>query len=400
MKVVAVSHSCVTDVNQQLYVAMQTLPDVEVELIVPIEWKSEYTGEMMTPRLLPDVRFPVHFLPVGVPGHISLYYFKQLLSTDQASKISLHAGNCRSVKEILRNTRPDIVFVDEEPWSLSAAQVAGTCRHLKIPYVCYTKQNIFKRYPLPFRLLERRIYRSAAAIIALSEEVREVLRCKGFQGNCPLLAHACDLALFKPSDSTDLRARLGLHGLVIGYMGRFVPEKGLDSLVEAVGAVARQQSAQAVSLLLVGSGVEEAHLRELAAGAGIGERTVFAGVVPHREAGNYMNCMDLFVLPSLTTPRWKEQFGRVIVEALACGVPVVGSDSGQIPFLIADTEGGLVFHEGDASDLAVKLGSLVQDAVYRKAVGERGRAAVEARYTYPAIASELARILRDAMQSK
>jgi glycosyltransferase involved in cell wall biosynthesis len=375
MKVVAISHSCITDVNQALYVALHSLADTEVELVVPKSWRSEYANAMFGPRLLPGVTFPVHALPISSPGNNSLHFY------------------LRGLAGVLRSARPDIVFVDEEPWSLACAQARRLCARQRLPYVCYTKQNIYKQYPLPFRLLERSVYRSAAAIVALSEEVRAVLQRKGYRGACPLLAHACDLSLFSPQDSRQLRSSLGLNGFVVGYMGRFVPEKGLDSLVAALAKAKAEIAGRRLSLLLVGAGVEEDKLRIATDGLGLTKDVVFAGVVPHVEAGRYMNCMDAFVLPSLTTPRWKEQFGRVIVEAMACGVPVLGSDSGEIPYLIADTKGGLVFHEGNADDLAEKLRHIVTDDALHAELSRAGAASVHARYTYPAIAAELRTVM-------
>jgi hypothetical protein len=200
MRVLAVSHSCVTDVNQQLYVSLRRLPGVHVELVVPEVWKSDYSGALQRPSLLPELGIPVHHLPVSVPGHVSLHFYR------------------RGLAKAILAAAPDIVFADEEPWSLPLAQLAPICARLGVPLVCYTKQNIWKRYPAPFSWIEQRTYRRAAAIIALSEEVQAVLRAKGFRGPCPILAHGCDLALFHPQPSEAGRAALGLHGTVIGYM--------------------------------------------------------------------------------------------------------------------------------------------------------------------------------------
>lgn len=378
MKLLAVSHSCVTDVNQQLYVALNRLPGVRAELVVPAQWKSGLDQHLRAPQRLEGSQVPLHPLPVSMPGNTSLFFFR------------------RGLAGLFHTVRPDLVFLDEEPWSLSAAQMARLCRRYKIPLVVYTKQNILKRYPPPFRWIERRTYETAAAILALSEEVRDVLRNKGYSGPCPLLPHGCDLSLFFPAASDEKRAQLGLEGLVIGYMGRLTQDKGLETLIEAT-ALLHAEGLKQVSLLIVGGGRHEAELKRLAAAEGLGERCLFTGVAPHREAGSYLNCMDLFVLPSRTRPNWKEQFGRVIVEALACGVPVVGSSSGQIPYLIADTGGGLTFREGDANDLAAKLRLLAEDPARRTALGQAGKEAVRCRYTYDAVAQQLYGILREAL---
>ena len=378
MKILAISHSCVTDVNQQLYVALSQIPNVEINLVIPVNWKSEYTGKTIVPSCLPGVDFSVHSLPAGVPGHNSLHFY------------------WRRLYDVIRKFDPDIVFLDEEPWSLIALQTTVICSRLKKKLVCYTKQNIYKSYPIPFKWIEQKVYHSAAAIIALSEEVKSVLRQKGFAGSCPLLAHACDIQLFYQGDAKELREKLGLQGLVIGFMGRFVPEKGLTTLIQALLLITEKRLDTKISALFVGSGPEESTLKQITSASDKNINFVFAGSVPHLEAGHHLRCMDIFVIPSRTTPSWKEQFGRVIIEAMACGIPVVGSDSGQIPVLIQSTSGGLTFEEGNAEDLAEKLLCLINDPAKRARLGKIGQAAVRSSYTYEAVAQQLHGILVDA----
>jgi glycosyltransferase involved in cell wall biosynthesis len=110
--------------------------------------------------------------------------------------------------------------------------------------------------------------------------------------------------------------------------------------------------------------------------------------------------LDVLVLPSRTTPTWKEQFGRAIVEALWCGVPVVGSDSGEIPWLIGLTGGGLVFAEGDRAALAAQLARLRMDPQLRRELAATGRAAVERLFSVPAATDRLEGLLAHAIESR
>jgi glycosyltransferase involved in cell wall biosynthesis len=105
-----------------------------------------------------------------------------------------------------------------------------------------------------------------------------------------------------------------------------------------------------------------------------------------------MNALDLFVLPSETRPNWREQFGRVLVEAMACGVPVVGSDSGEIPTVVGDA--GLSFPEGDAARLAECLRSLLADAALREELAQRGRERVLELFTVEQVAAQHYEIYR------
>ena len=110
--------------------------------------------------------------------------------------------------------------------------------------------------------------------------------------------------------------------------------------------------------------------------------------------------LDVLVLPSRTTPTWKEQFGRVIVEALWCGVPVVGSDSGEIPWLIELTGGGLVFPEGDRDRLAEQLEKLREEPALRRQLAETGRLAVEGLFSVAAATDPLERMLVGALTAR
>jgi glycosyltransferase involved in cell wall biosynthesis len=104
--------------------------------------------------------------------------------------------------------------------------------------------------------------------------------------------------------------------------------------------------------------------------------------------------MDVLVLPSRTTPRWAEQFGRVLVEAQSCGIPVIGSDSGEIPWVIQVTGGGVIFPEGDDEALAGELILLRDDVEKRLALGERGRERARALFSVRAVADKMENLLR------
>jgi glycosyltransferase involved in cell wall biosynthesis len=125
---------------------------------------------------------------------------------------------------------------------------------------------------------------------------------------------------------------------------------------------------------------------------------VFTGGVADTAVPDYLACMDALVLPSRTTPSWAEQFGHVLIEAMAAGVPVVGSSSGAIPEVIG--EAGLVFPEGDAAALRAQLATLFDDPALRKRLIERGRARVERLYTNERIALAQRDIYRQVLAAR
>jgi len=132
----------------------------------------------------------------------------------------------------------------------------------------------------------------------------------------------------------------------------------------------------------------------------LSDRIQKVGFVPHDQAPEYLSAFDLLVLPSETRPHWKEQFGRVIIEALACGTPVVGSDSGEIPNVIAATKGGVVFPEGQPQALAEQLRSLILNPSLRSHLVEQGRQTVQSHYTNSALAQSFASTIAAAVTQR
>jgi glycosyltransferase involved in cell wall biosynthesis len=263
---------------------------------------------------------------------------------------------------LLREVQPDVIDIWEEPWSLVCAQVIALARRIcpKAKIIVETEQNIYKRLPFPFAQFQSYSLKYADAMVARSTEASAVLRQKGYQGPVRVVPNAVDCDLFEPLSAAERRERrlaLGWGGpedFVYGYVGRLVPEKGLSDAVAALALLPEN-----ARLVFIGEGTMQEALKAQARELNVASRVVFAGSKPLTELPGVMNAMDVLILPSRTTPSWKEQFGRVLIEAGACGIPVVGSNSGAIPEVIAD--GGLVFPEGDAAALAGCLRRLSED---------------------------------------
>jgi glycosyltransferase involved in cell wall biosynthesis len=227
--------------------------------------------------------------------------------------------------------------------------------------------------------MRRSVLQRASFVAARSQTAANLVRFWGAQGKVAFVPHAV------PDWKVDQSLRPE-RPFTIGYAGRLVPEKGLEDLLAAV----RRLEAP-VELLLVGNG----ELRSMLEGQPIpGSRVrVVTGLRHEQMAVGYAG-MDVLALPSRTTAHWKEQFGRAIVEALWCGVPVVGSDSGEIPWLIDLTKGGVTFPEGDIGALTARLAELRDDPRSRARLGADGRAAVERMFTVSAVAD----VTRDLLE--
>ena len=107
---------------------------------------------------------------------------------------------------------------------------------------------------------------------------------------------------------------------------------------------------------------------------------------PHDGVADYVNAMDFLCAPSETAAHWREQFGRMIIEAFACAVPVLGSDSGEIPYVIG--EAGTVVREGDAHAWQTAISTLVEDSTRRRELGQRGLARAQSTYAWPVVARQ------------
>jgi glycosyltransferase involved in cell wall biosynthesis len=240
-----------------------------------------------------------------------------------------------------------------------------------------TAQNILHRYPAPFRWLEQRAFRKVAAAYVCSETVTEVLRTKGFKKEVATIPFGVNTEAFKPCD----RRQSNLEdGPTIGFVGRMLPGKGLDVLAKSLAKLERLKW----RLLVVGDGPERENFIHTLGHAGLLDRVTFTGSMSYELVPQHFREMDILVIPTQTTARIREQFGRVIVEAMASGVPVIGSTCGAIPEVISDA--GLIFPEGDATALAAQLQKALGNSDLREQLSRAGRARVEQHYTWEEVA--------------
>jgi glycosyltransferase involved in cell wall biosynthesis len=165
---------------------------------------------------------------------------------------------------------------------------------------------------------------------------------------------------------------------VVGYLGRFVAEKGLRVLMAALDAQRTPWRA-----LLLGGGKLEDKLRAWAAKYPDSRVRVLTNVA-HDQVAPYVAAMDVLAAPSQTTRTWKEQFGRMLIEGMACGVAVVGSDSGEIPYVIGDA--GVVVGEADLPGWTRAIGELLENPARRHELGARGRSWAESSFAWPIVA--------------
>lgn len=357
-----ISRACLIGAYQSKLEAIASHPDIELTAVVPAFWREGNRVVRLEQAYTEGYQLIV--APVALNGRFHLHYFPTAAS-------------------LLASVRPDLLHMDEEPYNLASYHALRAARRAGVRSLFFSWQNIERRYPMPFRHLERWVYGAASAAIAGTTGAAEVLRRKGYQGTLRVIPQfGVDPNLFRPATGG-----AGDRPFTIGYAGRLVPEKGLDTLVEAVAGLEGEWR-----LLLCGWGPWRARLERDLVRRGLMARVTFRDGVAATEMPAHYAAMDVLVLPSRTRSNWKEQFGRVLIEAMACGVPVVGSDSGAIPGVIGDA--GLIFPEGDAVALRGHLATLMADPRQREDLGARGRQRVLDCFTQKRVAEQTVDLYR------
>jgi glycosyltransferase involved in cell wall biosynthesis len=276
----------------------------------------------------------------------------------------------------------DVVHGWEEPYVIASAQIARGIQP-GARFVPATFQNISKHYPLPIDRVERRVMSRADAWIAFGQTVYDTLRDRPGYTDKPsrVLSPGVDTKIFRPDPvaRANIRNRLGWRSdePVVGFAGRFVQEKGVDILLHAF-----THSEQRWNVLFVGGGALIARIESLRLQHP--SRVRLARDIGHSDMPSYLRAMDLLCAPSRTTVRWREQFGRMLIEAMACGVPVVASDSGEIPYVVQDA--GVLISENDVAQWTERIDRLMADSATRAQLTSRGLARVRSEFSWPIVA--------------
>lgn len=348
------SKALIVGVYQRKLEELARIPGVELQVIVPPHWHEERVGVQRLERLH-TVGYRLFELPMKFNGHHHVHYYPGL-------------------GRYLRHFKPDVFHIDEEPYNFVTfhASLLGRLNGARV--VFFSWQNLDRRYPPPFSTFERINYRLAAAAVAGNHEAADVMRRKGYLGRLEVIPQfGVDPDFYRPQPEKKGDVP------VIGFVGRLVPEKGVSDLIAAFARLHTRARLQ-----IVGNGTERNRLEMQASSLGVRDRVIFRGALAATSMPETYNEFDLLVVPSKTQSNWKEQFGRVIVEAMACEVPVIGSDSGEIPNVVGKT--GVIFPEGDIDGLARQLDELLTDRARRELLGKRARDRVLREFTQARIA--------------
>ncbi|MEP7327307.1 MAG: glycosyltransferase [Gemmatimonadota bacterium] len=323
---------------------------------VPEHWNQPITGATLTATWGDDAG--VRIVPVKVrmlPGRWGTAIWDRL-----------------TIRKLLRDFRPDIVHVEEEPWTQAAAVTSRLAGRLRIPSVLFSAESISRTYPLTQRWRRSRALGKANGLIAANKVAAALLRRVSPKTRITTIPQ---LGVGIPRMLTPVPHQ----GFTIGFVGRLVPEKGLDLLLRACVRILGRWD-----LLVVGSGPAQEELESMAERLGIASRVTWLGALPADDLSMVWPRLDCLVAPARTTRQWVEPHARAAIEAMGYGVPVIGSDSGALPEIIGSA--GLVVKEDDVPALTESLTQLMESPTQRVTLAQEGRRRVMSEFVDAAIA--------------
>jgi len=363
MRILMISKACLVGAYQRKLEEIAKFRDVDLMVAVPPSWKDGSREIHLERAHTRGYRLVVEPIALNGSFHMHFYPF---------------------IGRRLRSFRPDVVHIDEEPYNFATFHTLRRAERVAARTLWFSWQNLNRRYPLPFRWMERYCLRHTDHAIVGSEGARRVWREKGYEGPLAVIPQfGVDPDMFAPPKEPS-----STEAFHVGYVGRLVPEKGVDLLIEALAGLDGEWT-----LSIVGAGSQRPALESLAQARQVGDRVAFRGLMPSTELPDFYRELDALVLPSRSRPNWVEQFGRVLIEAMGCGVPVVGAESGEIPHVIGDA--GLTFPEDDVRSLRDRLRLLREDPEQARELGAQGRERVIERFTQEQIAAETTAVYRE-----
>lgn len=298
----------------------------------------------------------------------------------------LFSAGQAAVSRWVARARPDVLHAH---WVLPNGHLAaGPARRHGIPLVVSIPGSdalVAGQNPL-FRRMARQALATAGLITANSADLRDVAvqELGADPARFDMIIYGVDADAMRPDPARGaaLRARLGLapEAVVLVGVGRMVPKKGFDWLIRALPLL----DDGSIELVLVGNGDCRAEWEALAQSLGVAGRVRFTGSVPYDQIADYYNLADIFVMPSAKRPA--DGLNVCVLDAMACGKPIVGTTVAGNPLVVTDSDNGLLVPERDPAALASAISRLAGDPVLRAAMGARGRQRIELEFAWPHLA--------------
>lgn len=371
VRVLMLSKACIVGQYQSKLEELAKQSDLELFVVVPPYWRDE---RGITRLELTHTRgYSLNITPMSFNGNFHLHYYPLLLP-------------------LLKSSQPHIVHIDEEPYNYATFHAMRAAQKVGASTLFFTWQNIQRKYPPPFSFFERYAYDRSLYAIAGNQAAADILQAKHFCAPIATIPQfGVDPTEFAP---LPLAGKMNDGTFHIGFAGgRLVEEKGVQVLLNAVAGLLGNWQ-----LHIIGEGPYKSRLQSLARELEIEKQVIWEPRRASTAMATFYHAMDVIVLPSLTRKHWKEQFGRVLIEAMACEVPVIGSDSGEIPNVVGNA--GMIFPEGNAIVLRTHLDALMRDKSRRAELGIQGRERVLEKFTQARVAEETYVVYREMMKMR
>jgi len=377
IKLLTIGHSYVVSLNRSLMRELNAQGNIEVTVLAP----EYFHGDLRSLSMEPEPQ--ASFLKVR---SIKCYFSK---------KIHFFFYDPLELKKILQEEDFDYFYLWEEPYVVSGYQVARELQRLKKPYAIFSAQNILKKYPWPFSHFEKFALEHSQAVWPCGNLVLECLNKKGFGHlKADVVSLPVDLKHFhKATKENKLKEkeRLGLkQKKIIGFMGRLTPEKGVGFFLKALEELLKNPD---YGGLLIGSGPLEPEIQAWIKSHRFESKVKLVSAL-HSEVSRVLSVMDVILCPSQSTPFWEEQFGRMIIEAFACGIPVIGSRSGEIPYVVS--EAGLLVDPQDTAGWIKSAKTVLEDEIFSQELIQKGLIRAQ-KYSAMNLALELEKNILDAV---
>ncbi len=374
-RILIVDNLAVESSKRSFHRALASMPEFEVHVMSPRQWQE--AGNVMQCE----------------PEDSLL----QLHATEVFFRYRQHRVLYKSFPQILATVKPDFIFLDQEPENFAAIQGIRLRRkyapnavlslvssrnidHVKVgfpykaEYLHRQCDRFVVRHPVDVCFV-----RTQAAVSFMHPYAKQVVH----------LPFPIEASRFKKIQDR----REQPESFTIGYVGRLIEPKGVQMLFDLLPTFPKD-----VRMLFVGKGPLGEQLSSRARELGINDRLSIRPPVPHKELPNVFSKMDVVVVPSVDTKFWKEQCPRVPMEAMACEVPVIGSNSGGIPEVLGDA--GLIFKQRDANALRDSIIRMMQNSVLRDNLAAKGRKRVLENFQVSVVAGRMAETIVRSVSEK
>ncbi len=381
MRVLVVSHTYITPINRKKWQVFASLyPNIQINVLFPKQWRATLFNHKVEPDLsifdLPNCKF------------ISMCTFK-------SGNEVLYGYAFKKLFKLIKTFRPDLIHVEQGDNAFSYLQclLFSKLLGLKTKNVFFTWINWRQKFSLKYKLfwswVEKFNLKSSQGALVGNVDAAKILRDKGFGRKiCILPQLGVDTTVFKPAQKQNKKIK------TVGFIGRLVEEKGIFTLLDAFANVSAKHANW--RLIYLGRGPCCDKLHEQICAKNLQAQVCIQETVPHDQVATFVQDLDILVLPSFDLDGWREQFGHVLIEAMACKIPIIGSDAGEIPNVISGV--GLIFEQKNVESLQQALNRLMLDESLRVALGNKGYLRALERYSHQAIADKTYRFWIDIMK--